>query len=117
MVKNFARQHSALADVEMPKGADEELINVQEELLEKCFVRTVVLIKEYGSVGVGIPEGRYFHCGGSDRNICCWTRIQRRGERGVRQSVVDGRRDSEVQEAEVSVANVGVNQCSVGVKL
>ena len=69
MVKNVARQHSAVADVVMAKGADEYFFNGREELLAKGFVRTVILVEEFDSGGVGIPEGRDFSCGGSNKNI------------------------------------------------
>ena len=69
MVKNVACQHSATAGVAMAKGADEEFVNGQEEILAKVFFCTVVLFKEFGSSGLGIPEGIDLRCGGSDRNI------------------------------------------------
>ena len=83
MVENFARQHSSVADVAMMKVLDEEFVNVREELLVKGFVHTGVFVEEYGSGGVGIPEGRDLRCGGSDENIICCTRIRQRDERGV----------------------------------
>ena len=73
-------------------------------------IRTVLLVEEYVRGGVGIPEGRDLRCGGSDKNIWCCTRIQRRDGRGDRQSSIDGGQDSELQEAEGSVADVGVNR-------
>ena len=69
IVDNAARRHSAVADIAMKKGADEEFVNGQEEILAKVFFCTVVLFKEFGSSGLGIPEGIDLRCGGSDRNI------------------------------------------------
>ena len=69
MVENVVRRHSAVSDVEMAKGADEEFVNSREDLWAKGFVCTVVIVKEYGSGGVGIPEGIDLRCCGSDGNI------------------------------------------------
>ena len=98
---------SRRSDVE---GADEEFVNSREELLTKGFVRTVVLVEEYVSDGVVIPEGSNLRCSGSDRNTWCCTRIQQGDKRGGQQIIIDGGRDSEVQEAEGSVTEVGLNQ-------
>ena len=69
---------SRRSDVE---GADEEFVNSREELLTKGFVCTVVLIKEYGSGGVGILEESDFCYGGFDGDIWCCARILWRDER------------------------------------
>ena len=113
MVENVARQHSAISDIAMAKGADEEFVNVQDELLAKCILYTFILVEEYGSGGVGIPEGRDFCCVGSDGNISFWIRIQRKDEHCGRQIVVDGGRISELQEAKGSIVEVLVNRRSV----
>ena len=75
MVKDVPRQHSAVFNIATPKGADKQSVNSREELLAKGFVLMVVLVEEYESGGVGIPEGRDLRCGGSNGNIWCCTRI------------------------------------------
>ena len=117
MVENVARQHSAVADVEMTKGEDKEFVNGREELLAKNFFHTFVLIEEYGSGGVGIPEGSDLRCIVSNGDIWCCTRIRRRDRRGGQHSVIYGRQNSDVQEAEGSVAKVGVNRRGILVYL
>ena len=75
MVKNVVHQHSAVANVAMAKEANKEFFNGQEKLLANGFIRTFVLVEEYGSCGMDILEGSDLHCGGSDGNIWCCTRI------------------------------------------
>ena len=75
IVENIACQHSDVADVGMAKGADEEIVNDREEILAKGFVRTVVLVEDFGSGCVGITEGINLRWVGSDGNIWCCTRI------------------------------------------
>ena len=82
MVENVVRRHSVVSDVAMEKGADEEFVNSRENLLAKGFVCTVVIVKEYGNGGVGIPEGSDFCYGGFDGDIWCCARIRWRDERG-----------------------------------
>ena len=78
MVENVVRRHSAVSDVAMAKGAEEEFVNSREDIWAKGFVCTVVIVKEYGSGGVGIPKGSDLRYGGSDGNIWCCTSIRQR---------------------------------------
>ena len=109
MVQDLSGGDIEIAEVLGLQAADEHFVDGSDKQLFECFVGGAVLFKKVSNFDEGGADVGGLGTVGSIWDDWCWARVRGWNEGDSREIGVDGRGDGEVEEAEDSIAEMGLD--------